>query len=414
MLPQVLIVEDSEFYGKLLKRSISSQLGHEIIWFRTYAEAEASIEQIKNVNIALLDYHLPDAMNGEIIDLCAKHSIPSVVMTGAFSSDLQEFIWSKRVIDYVLKEGSQSIGYLVDLVDRINKNKKIGILIVDDSRMGRSHLKKILKIHKYKLYEAQDGKEGLKVLKDNSDIKLVLTDYHMPVCDGFEFTKRIRNDYPVNRLAIIGISASGNHVMMTKFLKYGANDFLTKPFISELLYSRINQNIKIIEMFETIREVSLIDPLTKVHNRRYLNEAGEILFNTALRNKTYMAVAMIDLDNFKIVNDTMGHATGDLVLKQLAAILKENVRKSDILSRYGGEEFCIICGDLDPKQAILLFDKLRKLVNDHIFSFEGNTFQVTASIGVCLDKKNTLSEMINSADGKMYEAKQQGKNRVCI
>ncbi len=411
---KVLIVDDSEFYGKLLIRSIKSQLGCEIIWFKTYAETKAAIADLKDVSIALLDYHLPDAMDGEIIDLCTDANIPSIVMTGTFSPDIQEVIWSKKVIDYVLKEGGHSINYLIKFIKSFERNKDIGILIVDDSKVSRSHLKNLLQNHHYKIYEAVNGLKGMEVLDANSDIKLVLTDYQMPLCDGFEFTKNIRKKYPMEKVAIIGISTRGGHAMLIKFIKYGANDFLTKPFISELLYCRINQNIKMVEFFENMRQVALIDHLTQLHNRRYLSETGELLFDTAKRNGTYFAVAIIDIDDFKKVNDSMGHEAGDIVLKKVAKILKTNIRKTDIVCRYGGEEFCIIGNNMDPKEILTLFDNLRKKLYEHTFSFEGKKFNISASFGVCIEKKNSLTDMINAADEKLFDAKRQGKNRVCI
>jgi diguanylate cyclase (GGDEF)-like protein len=386
----------------------------QVIWFKTYEEVEKALPESHDYVIALLDYHLPDAMDGEIIDLCARFAIPSVVMTGTFSVDLQEIIWSKKVIDYVLKDGGHAIEYLVDLVKRSIKNKEIGILVVDDSVVSRRHLSNLLKTHQFKVYEAENGLIAYDILEQNNDIKLVLTDYNMPECNGYELTKKIRTKYSMDRLAIIGLSGRGGHSMMIKFIKYGANDFLSKPFISELLYCRINQNIKIIEYFESVREASLVDHLTKIHNRRYLHESGELLFNTAKRNGTYMAVALLDLDNFKTINDTMGHDAGDMVLVKVAEILKKNIRKTDVLARYGGEEFCILGNNMDPKEALTLFDHIRERVEQFSFLFENEKIQVTVSIGLCIEKKESLTDMINAADHKLYEAKASGKNRICI
>ena len=95
------------------------------------------------------------------------------------------------MIDYVIKEGGHSVGYILELIDRFLKNSEIGILIVDDSKVGRGHLSKLLEIHQFKVYEAKHGLEGIEVLESNSDIKLVLVDYEMPVCDGFEFTRKV-------------------------------------------------------------------------------------------------------------------------------------------------------------------------------------------------------------------------------
>jgi len=417
MSHKIIIVEGSEFYGKLLKHSISHSLGFQVIWFKSYKEAEAGLKDYAesgDILMAILDYHLPDAMDGAIVDLCLSFRIPSMVMSSTFSADIQEVIWSKKVIDYVIKEGSHSVGYIMEMIERFNKNRDISVLVIDDSAVSRKHVKGLLEVHHYNVYEAENGLIALEILENNPHIKLALVDYQMPVCDGFEFTKKARKNFPMEKLAIIGISAKGSHAMLIKFIKYGANDFITKPFVSELLYTRINQNIKLIENFESLREVALIDHLTGIHNRRYLFDTGELVFNTAKRTGSYITVAMVDIDDFKNINDTCGHDAGDYVIKTLARIFQGSLRSTDILARYGGEEFCIIGNNMDPKDAILLFESIRKKIDDYDFNHEGKKIAVTASIGLCIEKKNTLTDMINSADAKLYEAKDKGKNRVCL
>ncbi len=409
---KILVVEDSQFFGKLLKHNIESRLGYTVHWFKSLEETKKSFETEKEYSIALLDFHLPDAEEGEIVDLCNEENIPSIVMTGRFSPDVQESTWSRKVIDYILKEDSNCINYLIDMIQRFFRNRDLGILVVDDSSVARKHLLQLLQIHQFKVYEARDGLEAMEILESHMDIKLVLTDYSMPRCDGFELTRRIRQSYSTDRLAIIGISARGNHTMMIKFIKYGANDFFTKPFISDLLFCRIYQNLRLVDSFENIKEEALIDHLTGLHNRRYLFETGDLLFKTSQRTGQFMVVAMIDLDNFKAINDSLGHDMGDTVLEKVSEILSENVRESDILCRYGGEEFCIVGNNMHPKDAVLLFEELRYKIQEIEFNTDFKPFQITASIGLCLEKKDTFAEMISLADKKMYEAKQQGKNRV--
>ena len=411
---KILIVEDSQFFGKLLKHNIESRLGYTVYWYKTLSETREALEEIDDVSLALLDFHLPDAQEGEIVDLCISKGIPTIVMTGRFSPNVQESTWSRRVIDYVLKEDSNCINYLLEMIQRFFKNKDVGILVVDDSTVARKHLRQLLNIHQFRVYEAQDGIEAMEVLESQMDIKLVLTDYSMPRCDGFDLTRKIRQSFSTDRLAIIGISAKGNHSMMIKFIKYGANDFFTKPFISDLLFCRIYQNLKLVDSFELIKEEALIDPLTRLHNRRYLYETGDLLLKSAMRTGQYLIVAMMDLDNFKWINDTLGHDAGDQVLKRVSEVLEKSMRESDIISRYGGEEFCIVGNNMHPKDALVLFEEIRDKISKIEFQDKETTFNVTASIGLCLEKRASFSEMITAADKKMYEAKELGKNRVTI
>ena len=414
MEPLIFIVEDSLTYGELLERNIVHRLGYATEWRRSYAEAEEYLGVNPQITLALLDFRLPDAYNGEIIDLLAKHQIPSVVITADFNNDLQEFIWSKRVIDYVVKEGPHSIYYLLDLIERFTQNHLVEILIVDDSEVARLHIRDILSLQRYTLLEASNGTEALRILEDNPNIKLVLVDYTMPEMDGFELTRRIRQKYPMDKLAIIGLSASANHQLTVKFIKYGANDFLSKPFLSEMLYTRINLNLKIVEHFEALRKVSLIDHLTNINNRRYLFEAGDLIFEDALRTDNFPVVAMIDLDHFKKINDVYGHDQGDEVIRRTAETLQMNIRKSDILSRYGGEEFCIVCRNLKPERISAFFNEMREKVADLVYEKGDSKFHVSISIGVCAEKKDSFLEMLKAADEKLYEAKAAGRNTVCI
>ncbi len=410
----ILVVEDSNMYGKYLVRTIENNLGMRTAWFKNYKETRDFLESGTYISLALLDLRLPDALDGEIIDLCRENKIPSVVITSDFNDDLQEFIWSKQVVDYVIKEGPHTINYILDLVERFTNNSETGILIVDDSAVARTHLKQTLATQHYQLFEASDGLEALEVLRENPCIKMVITDYNMPRCDGFELTKKIRVDYPLDKLAIIGLSAAGNHRLAVKFIKNGANDFLTKPFFSEMMFCRIALNLKIVSQFESFRTATLLDQLTNINNRRYLFEAGDMIYENGMRTGDYPVVAMADIDKFKQVNDRYGHPVGDIVIKKVAETLQSNIRKSDFISRYGGEEFCIVCRNMDKNEILRVFDNLREKVAALEFEAAEEQFQVTVSMGICTEPAGSFLSMINKADESLYKAKNSGRNRVCL
>ncbi len=408
----ILIVDDSRMYGKHLKRTIEENLGYRAQWFESFRETERYFNDGGHPAIALLDYTLPDAMDGEIIDLCLRFNIPSVVITSRFSADHQEYLWSKQIVDYVIKEGSHTVGYLLNLITRFFKNPETGILIVDDSKMARNHLINLLHPYRFQLFEAAEAEEALQILETQKDIKLVLADYAMPKCDGFELTKKIRQQWPVEKLAVIGLSAKGSHQLAVKFIKYGANDFLSKPFLSEMLMCRINQNLTLLEHFDSLHELSNIDYLTGIYNRRYLFELGEVIFAQAQRTGDYPVIAMIDIDHFKLVNDNYGHIIGDRVLERLAKTLKLNIRKGDILARYGGEEFCLICLNMDASQVEKIFEKWRQTIAELGFQADGKLFSVTVSIGICMEKRESFLSMVEIGDENLYKAKEAGRN--CI
>ncbi len=164
----------------------------------------------------------------------------------------------------------------------------------------------------------------------------------------------------------------------------------------------------------SLEEAATTDFLTGLNNRRQLLRLGIPLLAGAKRSATPMAVAMLDIDHFKQVNDAYGHDTGDVVLKRIGALLKERFRRSDIVARYGGEEFCILAPQLEPEQAFELFDEFRYELSMQKIEVEGESLTITVSIGVTTVLCDSLDEMISQADDLLYRAKQSGRNCVVI
>ena len=167
-----------------------------------------------------------------------------------------------------------------------------------------------------------------------------------------------------------------------------------------------------LDQFVAIEEASRRDELTGLNNRRFLFDTGNTLFANAKRNKLALIAAMVDVDHFKAVNDTHGHAAGDQVLKHIGTILKKRFRSADVVARFGGEEFCILCSNMDSSQVFKIFDGLREDIQNTEIRIDDLHIRVTVSIGVCLELLDSLDAMIKKADTLLYEAKRKGRNRV--
>ncbi len=251
----ILLVEDSKFFGTLVQRELKIKLGFRVKWVKTYAHAKRLLEHGNpDYFVSLLDLVLPDAPNGEIVDLMFAHKIPSIVFTGEVNNDIRDHILKKNIIDYVLKRGNQDIKYITSLIYRLYLNRSTKILVVDDSNASRHHVLNLLKLYQYDLVEAVDGEDALRVLNEHQDIRMVITDYMMPNMDGFELTKKIRNSHSKDELAIIGVSASEDNILAARFIKNGANDFINKPFFAEEFFCRVTQNIEMIEHIARIHK----------------------------------------------------------------------------------------------------------------------------------------------------------------
>jgi diguanylate cyclase (GGDEF)-like protein len=166
------------------------------------------------------------------------------------------------------------------------------------------------------------------------------------------------------------------------------------------------------EQKQKIQELSNHDFLTGLANRRYFFEACEPLFQNAKRGSINISIAMFDIDSFKRINDSHGHACGDSILREVSIILADNLRKADIVARFGGEEFCLLLHCADASDAYSVVDKLRLLVETHAFAYEGKSIPVTISAGLTSKLEESLDEMIKKADEMLLKAKEGGRNRT--
>lgn len=412
-MDKILLVEDSKSFAMLIINSIKTEINCEVHWVASYSEAKDLVEREGDFFVGLLDLTLPDSSKGEILDLALTANIPSIVFTGNFNEEMRKMCWKKMVIDYVLKEGPRNLDYIVTLIKRIQSNREVSVLVVDDSATSRKYIERLLLIHQYNVLETDNGQKALEILQENKQIKLVITDYVMPGMDGVDLVKRIRADYSRDELAVIGISAQNNEILSAKFIKNGANDFISKPFSNEEFYCRVGLNVENIEKIEGIRNFANRDFLTGLFNRRYFFEMGGVLHANFKRKNLSMAIGMIDVDHFKNVNDTFGHDAGDAVLKALAFLLKTRFRESDVVARFGGEEFCVLVGNLSGQNAKSIFEEVRVMVESLDVVVNENIIKITVSSGLCAEF-DTLDNMIKVADEKLYEAKNSGRNRVVM
>jgi diguanylate cyclase (GGDEF)-like protein len=379
----------------------------------TLAMAQELLDKGNNYFIALLDLNLPDAPDGEVVDIMIENQVPSIVLTGTMDAEIRNEILKKNVIDYIYKGNIDDVNYIFSLIERLHKNRGIKVLVVDDSMVVRAQIKEMLKQQMFTVLVAAHGEEALAFLEDNPDIKLVLTDYNMPVINGLELTKEIRKRHSKNEISIIAMTVSNDELVAAKFLKIGANDFINKPFSKEGLTCRINNSLDTLEYGLQLKYIAHHDFLTGLYNRRYFFDLMEEYIPSAKAKNEFFALAIIDIDNFKSVNDIYGHDIGDIVLKEVSSGLQKSLKKDDIAARFGGEEFCIVLKNCTQKSALEHLIKLTNSIAQHkIILSDGKVLSVTLSTGITFNGILHIDEMLKQADLALYKAKKNGKNRV--
>lgn len=284
------------------------------------------------------------------------------------------------------------------------------ILILDDSVDLANYYALILKeagMVVQILHDPMQLFQNLQEFKPN----LVLLDLYLPECSGFDLAVMIRQEEAYMGLPIIFISTEDDRIkQLTIINSVGADDFLTKPVLPQNLISAVKSRA---QRSALLNFNITHDPLTNLLTHASILQQLSFEILRARRQKQMIAVAMIDLDHFKKINDEYGHPTGDVVLMKIAEMLVGRQRKTDFVGRYGGEEFTIIFTDTSMRKAKKLCEDFRKKISTYQFDVNGHVFSVTLSIGMAeYPSFQTARELVTAADRALYQAKSKGRNRV--
>jgi diguanylate cyclase (GGDEF)-like protein len=283
------------------------------------------------------------------------------------------------------------------------------VMVVEDSRTQAAYLRMILEEGGMVVEVVTEPLKVLDLLPIFQP-DLILMDLYMPQCDGPELATLIRMSRAYLDVPIVFLSSEKDPGKQLRALGRGADDFLTKDIAGEHLLSSVRIRC---DRTRLLRSLVRQDSLTGLLNHSSLKGrlAEEVV--RAARLGSPLAYAMIDLDHFKQVNDTYGHAMGDQVLQALSFLFKRRLRRTDVLGRYGGEEFGVILTDTAPRDALQVLDSLREGFSELAFAAPGGSFHVTFSAGVATFEAGMSAEtMCEQADGALYAAKRAGRNRV--
>lgn len=409
---RILLVENSKLFQQMVGEALEERLDIELVHAYSLAEAAQAIERRGPFTLVLTGLVLADGNQDSIVDFFLSRQLPTVIVTGVFDEEVRARLLERPIIDYVLKNAPGAVEYLIWLVQRLDRNRRITALVVDDSASARLHASALLQLYGYRVVEAEGGEQGLAQLAANSSIRLVITDQEMPGMDGIEFTRRLRALHPRDTVSVIGVSGAGRSSLVAQFLKNGANDFLHKPFSREEFFCRVSQNVENLELIGSLQDLATKDFLTGLANRRYFFDRGADLFAQAKAARRRLSVAMLDIDLFKRINDTYGHDGGDAALKAVSGALARFARPQDLVARFGGEEFAVLAPDLGETEAEYFFEGLRARIENLVVTFNDQRIPITTSIGVCVERLDSLDSMLTEADRLLYLAKAGGRNQV--
>lgn len=288
------------------------------------------------------------------------------------------------------------------------------VLVIDDAAAMHDILNVRLRSENIEPLSAFDGPSGIAMAQSLCP-DLILLDVDMPGMDGYEVIRRLKNDPRTMYLPVLFLTGACETRKKIEGLTLGAADYITKPFDSAELKARVNAHLRTKHLMDLLARKALIDGLTGLWNREYLDRHLPIAVSQATRGAHPLACIMLDIDHFKSVNDRFGHATGDEVIRHVAGIMSEVSRQHDVACRYGGEEFAMLLPDTDAAGAAALAERLRATIADRPVGRGLLQFNVSCSLGVAELRSASAGQtddVVEAADRALYRAKAAGRNRV--
>lgn len=295
------------------------------------------------------------------------------------------------------------------------------VLIAEDDGISRHVLTKSLEQWQYDVISTKNGEDAWAVLQQTDAPHMAILDWMMPGMDGVDVCRRLRQMQKDPQPYIILLTGKSQKRNLVQAFDAGVDDYITKPFNADELRVRVRAGEQIIRLqvqsavaMESLRKQATHDALTGILNRTAILQATEQAFARSSRTNTPMAVIMVDLDQFKQINDAHGHSAGDYVLTEVTKSMASLIRSYEAIGRYGGEEFLIVLSDCDSKNAINIAERLRQEIEQREFVYAGERLKLTASFGVSSSSfpHPSINLLINAADTMLYKSKNNGRNIV--
>jgi diguanylate cyclase (GGDEF)-like protein len=411
----IWLVDDDVMLGKEIVQQLES-FNYQVRRFERLADAEAAAKK-ESPDILLMDVMFEqEGMNATE----AFSHLPNLSALNCpllFISSFDDFSSRMRAsklfaAGYFLKplDVPRLVSRISHLIDKRSEPPQ-RVLIVDDDKELIEHFRLVLGAAGMNVATLEQTHQMMDTITDFRP-ELVLMDMHMPDFSGPELAGVIRQYDSWTSLPIVYLSAETDLEQQIQAMDRGADDFLTKPISDAQLVAAVRVRI---QRARHLAEQISRDSLTGLLKHASIKEAAEIEVTRARRNSGPVTLAMLDIDHFKLVNDNYGHAVGDVVISSVAMLLRQRLRQSDIIGRYGGEEFVAVLPDCDAQSAYQLMDDIRQRFSQLRFSHEGKDFTCTISAGLACSTRYPDSDgaaLLVAADEALYLAKRGGRNQV--
>jgi diguanylate cyclase (GGDEF)-like protein len=411
---RVLLVEDTRFYSIAIRDRLESQYGIRVTHCGGLSALRNALETTEHeYKLAILDLCQADAPNGEALDYVMSKGMAVVVFSGVSSDARRQEILARGVGDYVVKSSIHSIDDLVATVDRQLSTEAAELLVIDPDMRG-SALPSMLADGGFLPVWAACESEAFATLDRLRSIELVLIRSEDGERNGYSFLHKLQGRSGEDSIGVVGYSNHIGRDDVARFLGAGGDDFVHLPISPENLAGRLRHTMTLHRQIQSLQRMASRDYLTDLLNRRYFFDRGPKIVSLCLRQIEPTAMALIDIDHFKKLNDNYGHEIGDVVLKAVAKKLCTLVgERPHLVARLGGEEFGVLFAGMNIEAAYQYCERIRSEVSRVRIVVDDEEISVTVSIGLAnITAAENFDNYLNAADQYLYLAKHSGRNRV--
>ncbi len=413
-MEKILQLESGELFRKIVRKIIEPR-GYEVIATNNSIEAFSILKE-NRISLIITGNELNDMSGEDFIKLLNTRSysnIPVIVLTSTDSLELRTRLFSLGIVDYLLKKDVKSSNlenYFDSLIKEdtlIKQIQKESIAVLDDSKFGLNVIKNIFELHKIRNVDYYTDPKDL--LINYTKYSIFLVDLVLPEISGEDVIIQLRRKKKDS--VIIVVSGMTNFKTVSHALMYGADDYISKPFDNSIFMARLKANARTFFLYKELEKRAVTDGLTGLYNHRYICDyVGSHIMKKEKSVRSF-CVLLIDIDHFKLVNDTYGHQVGDLVLMTLSKIFADAFGDNAVCGRYGGEEFMAVLKNTKLEDGLKLVNTFREKIM--VTEYPGQNFKITISGGLVEHSTETSADIIKKADDLLYKAKEGGRNKIC-
>jgi diguanylate cyclase (GGDEF)-like protein len=397
-------------------KNISDQLVYQLGLDVTICETESRFKQLihdgENISIAIADLAMDEIEFSDILQTLEQSSIPTISLFDR-QDDCPRASY-KNIIASLDRDAPEQLAEIGRLTNIVFENNCTRVLLIQGNSQKKGSMQELLEDHYYAVSSAADAAEAMEQLRLYPETQLLLIDEKSSAIGGIDVIDILRKNYTPENLSIMGVAIQHNSRVISKMFHSGANDVITTSTEGIEVLARVRSQTRAVNQFRRINQHTYTDEISLAYTLNYFKSVGEKIYANALRGNIQLGLALVNIDNFKAINEQYGSEVGDRVLRFVAAKLIALSRAGDIVARKSGDEFLCLVSGVGRNNVKNLFERVRQEIHHKGFWYANRHIKLSVTIGVGCDAGTGLDTLCRRVEMAMHAARKEGKNMIAV